>query len=161
MSATTPGSITDKRLAIDMTALRQELWRGENEEIGDHSSSPTMPIDAKDQLIWICTVTADSDQLTKSMRWDAVRNLCATGCFPLTVTPGRAGFQSCKTQDCEKLCITSMDMKPRHISPCADARIGPRALESGGRKTVPCFALGWGWDRLCSSLKQYITIHIH
>ena len=94
MSATTPGSITDKRLAIDMTALRQELWRGENEEIGDPSSSPKMPIDAKDQLVWICTADMLSDQLTKSMRWDSVRNLCNTGCFPLTVSPLRAGFQS-------------------------------------------------------------------
>ena len=94
MSATTPGSITDKRLAIDMTALRQELWRGENEEIGDPSSSPKMPIDAKDQLVWICTADMLSDQLTKSMRWDSVRNLCDTGCFPLTVSPIRAGFQS-------------------------------------------------------------------
>eukprot|EP00435_Cladocopium_sp_Y103_P037025 s254_g9.t1 len=94
MSATTPGSITDKRMAIDMTALRQELWRADGEEIGDPSSSPKMPIDGKDQLIWICTADMLSDQLTKSMRWDAIRNLCTSGCFPVTVTPVRAGFQN-------------------------------------------------------------------
>eukprot|EP00435_Cladocopium_sp_Y103_P004690 s327_g1.t1 len=95
MSATTPGSITDKRMAIDMTALRQELWRAGGEEIGDPSSSPKMPIDGKDQLIWICTADMLSDQLTKSMRWDAIRSLCTTGCFPVTVTPATSRILHC------------------------------------------------------------------
>ena len=31
-----------------------------------------MPIDAEDQLWWICSRDMVSDQLTKSARWDAV-----------------------------------------------------------------------------------------
>eukprot|EP00435_Cladocopium_sp_Y103_P055379 s404_g18.t1 len=92
MSGTTPGSITDKRMAIDMTALRQELWRGVGEEIGDPSASPYMPAEANDQLWWICTADMLSDELTKSMRWDSVRSLCDTGYFPLSVSKIRCQF---------------------------------------------------------------------
>ena len=92
MAALTPGSVSDKRLAIDLTSLRQELWRRENEEVGDPSVGQKMPELAKDQLYWICTADMIPDALTKSMRWDAIRNLTDTGVFTVSTMPVRAGF---------------------------------------------------------------------
>ena len=92
MAAVTPGSVSDKRLAIDLTSLRQELWRRENEEVGDPSVGQKMPELAKDQLYWICTADMIADELTKSMRWDAIRNLMDTGVFAVSIMPVRAGF---------------------------------------------------------------------
>eukprot|EP00435_Cladocopium_sp_Y103_P051119 s7_g15.t1 len=96
MSATTPGSVSDKRLAIDMSSLRQELWRAKTEEVGDPSGSSAMPADAADRLIWICTGDMIADQLTKSMRWDSLRRIYDCGEWKLSVEPIRAGFQSKK-----------------------------------------------------------------
>eukprot|EP00435_Cladocopium_sp_Y103_P049738 s980_g15.t1 len=87
MSATTPGSVSDKRVAIDMSPLRQELWRDHREEVGDPSGSAAMPVDATDQLFWICTGDMIVDQLTKRMRWDASRTLCDCGVLRFTVKP--------------------------------------------------------------------------
>lgn len=92
MSAVTPGSVSDKRLAIDLTSLRQELWRDEQQEVGGPSVGQRMPEQAKDQLWWICTADMISDQLTKSMRWDAIRQLADNGVFTVTVAHVRAGF---------------------------------------------------------------------
>ena len=55
-----------------------------------------MPENAADRLIWICTEDMVADQLTKSTRWDAVRQLCEFGELKLSVKPMRAGFQSIK-----------------------------------------------------------------
>ena len=88
----TPGSVSDKRLAIIRTSLRQELRRDEPQEVGGPSVGQRMPEQAKDQLRWICTADMISDQLTKSMRWDAIRQLADNGVFTVTVAHVRAGF---------------------------------------------------------------------
>ena len=96
MSSLTPSTVSDKRLAIDMTCLRQELWRRPTEEIGDPSTGQSMPIDAKGQLFWMSTLDMTADQLTKAMKWDAVRDLCNTNLLRLTTRVVRAGLQSIK-----------------------------------------------------------------
>ena len=96
MSSLAPGTVSDKRLAIDMTCLRQELWRRPKEEVGDPSTGQSMPIDAKDQLFWMSTADMTADQLTKAMKWDAVRGLCDTNLLKLTTRVVRAGLQSIK-----------------------------------------------------------------
>eukprot|EP00435_Cladocopium_sp_Y103_P032430 s1165_g8.t1 len=110
MSATTPGSVSDKRLAIDMSSLRQELWRKHGEEVGDPSGSSAMPVNATDQLIWICTGDMVADQLTKSMRWDALRKLCDHGTLRLTVKPvvetiDALAMKREDSKDSETLCV--------------------------------------------------------
>lgn len=96
MSSLAPSTVSDKRLAIDMTCLRQELWRRPKEEVGDPSTGQSMPIDAKDQLFWMSTADMTADQLTKAMKWDAVRGLCDTNLLKLTTRVVRAGLQSIK-----------------------------------------------------------------
>ena len=97
MGSLTPTTVSDKRLAIDMTSLRQELWRGCGEEVGDPSATSSMPEEARDQLWWICTHDMIADELTKSMRRDAVRNVVEKNLLALSVEPIRAGFQSNKS----------------------------------------------------------------
>lgn len=101
MSSVNPSVVSDKRLAIDMTSLKQELWRRENEEVGDPSVGQSMALNASDQLFWICTADMVADQLTKSMKWNAIRDLVDTNVFGLTVEPIRAGFSPLKVQECE------------------------------------------------------------
>ena len=101
MASVNPSVVSDRRLAIDMTSLKQELWRREGEEVGDPSVGQSMALNAGDQLFWICTADMVSDQLTKSMRWNAIRDLADTNSFGLTVEPIRAGFSPLKVQECE------------------------------------------------------------
>ena len=79
-----------------MTCLRQELWRRPKEEVGDPSTGQSMPNDAKDQLFWMSTSDMTADQLTKAMKWDAVRYLCEKNLLKLTTKVVRAGLQSIK-----------------------------------------------------------------
>ena len=90
MSSTTMSSVSDKRLAIDLTTLRQELWRPCGVLVGDPASQPGMPLNAKDRMYWISTKDMVCDALTKSMRWDDVRRLCIDGTFSLSEEARRA-----------------------------------------------------------------------
>ena len=79
MSSTTMSSVSDKRLAIDFTTLRQEIWRPCGVLVGDPASQPGTPLNAKDKMYWVSTRDMVCDALTKSMRWDDVRQLCTDG----------------------------------------------------------------------------------
>jgi hypothetical protein len=61
--------ITDKRLAIEMAGLRQNLWRVRGTEIGDPRLSDSRPSDeeATDKVRWIDTDVMIADPLTKIM----------------------------------------------------------------------------------------------
>ena len=50
MNPTSPSIVSDKRLAIDMSALKQGLWRQAGEEVGDVHTSPHIPVGPTDQL---------------------------------------------------------------------------------------------------------------
>ena len=51
-----------------------------------------MPVEATNQLWWVCAKDMISDELTKSMRWDLVRELVQFCRFHVSVKPIRAGF---------------------------------------------------------------------
>ena len=59
-----PAKISDKRLGIEMAAIRQQLWTDELRRTWSEYPS------GGDALIWISTSTMISDVLTKSMRPD-------------------------------------------------------------------------------------------
>ena len=102
LSSIIPNTVSDKRLAIDLTALRQELWREPGEEVGDPSKRQGLPEEAPDRLFWVSTGDMLADALTKSMRWDALRELCTTNRWVLRgARHVRAGFGSTKTE-CQK-----------------------------------------------------------
>ena len=104
MSSTGQGVVADKRLAIDLTALRQDLWRAPGTECGEPNVQESIPSECTDQLWWISTKDMISDGLTKHMLWDAIAKLCSTGQFTLTTAPRRAicsGSGPVKTDGCE------------------------------------------------------------
>ena len=82
--------VADKRLAIDMTALRQDLWRLPGQELGEPSVQDSIPENCTDRLWWICTKDMVSDGLTKSMVWNDVVHLVSTGLFTLREPASRA-----------------------------------------------------------------------
>ena len=90
MSSTTMSSVSDKRLAIDFTTLRQEIWRPCGVLVGDPASQPGMPLNAKDKMYWVSTRDMVCDALTKRMRWDDVRRLCTDGIIFLSEDARRA-----------------------------------------------------------------------
>ena len=63
------GKITDKRLGIEMAALRQSLWRRKGQALGDPRVSDAVPAlhDATDIIRWVDTDVMIADPLTKTM----------------------------------------------------------------------------------------------
>ena len=61
-------SVSDKRLAIDLTGIRQQIWRRQQEETGDPLITDRLPLDASTRLHWVNTEKMAADCLTKSMR---------------------------------------------------------------------------------------------
>ena len=58
-------SVSDKRLAIDLSSLRQELWREDGEIVGDPLFQDFPPVDGKTRLLWTSTDKMLADALTK------------------------------------------------------------------------------------------------
>ena len=58
---------TDKRLGIELSALRQNLWRQPGETVGNPTVLDDLPTDATDTVRWIDTDVMVADPLTKSM----------------------------------------------------------------------------------------------
>ena len=74
-------AIQNKRLAIDLMALRQQIWEREGERTleVDHSCG--------DYPRWIDTSVMLSDPLTKSMSSDTMVRTMMTGIFDMRPTP--------------------------------------------------------------------------
>lgn len=90
VAATGQNVVADKRLAIDMTALRQEFWRIPGEEFGEPSAQEEVPEACTDRLWWIATKDMVADGLTKTMMWKNIVDFCTGGRLALEVPPIRA-----------------------------------------------------------------------
>lgn len=66
----TPGmsEVSDKRLAIDLTALRQEAWRSVGESVGNPTYADSLPECRTTYVRWVATATMVADALTKDMK---------------------------------------------------------------------------------------------
>lgn len=95
--------MADKRLAIDLTAMRQDLWRARGSELGEPGIQSEMPTDGTDHLWWISTKDMLSDGLTKQMLWTVIREVAEKGRWKLTSPSMRAGINtgSVKNDGCE------------------------------------------------------------
>lgn len=71
--------VSCKRLAIDLTALRQEVWRHPNELIGNPTYSDSLPKNASTLVRWISTGSMVSDALTKNMKAPQLDELTTHG----------------------------------------------------------------------------------
>ena len=79
LTNTTGGEVSDKRLAIDLTSLRQEIWRRGGESVGNPTYTDSLPAEASTQIRWILTKTMVADGLTKSMKAEQLGRLMKTG----------------------------------------------------------------------------------
>ena len=71
--------VSDKRLAIDLTALRQEIWRAKGEAVGNPTYTDTLPPDGSTSIRWVSTKTMAADGLTKVMKCQQLEDLMKTG----------------------------------------------------------------------------------
>ena len=74
-------SIQNKRLAIDLQALRQDIWSDDNDRM------ESLDITKGDDPRWIDTSTMIADPLTKAMKPDRLLNTMETGVLDLRPTP--------------------------------------------------------------------------
>lgn len=67
--------VSDLRLAIDFTALRQEIWKKRDEAIGNHTYADELTSDAPTKVGWVSTGTMVADGLTKTMKSDQLEQV--------------------------------------------------------------------------------------
>ena len=72
-------TVGDKRLAIDLCALRQLVWRLPGEDVGDPMLSDAPPTSATTTVRWIDTSTMCADGLTKRMKSSQIDELMEHG----------------------------------------------------------------------------------
>ena len=77
-------SVSDKRLAIDLTGIRQQIWRKQHEETGDPLITDKLPGNASTKLSWVCTEKMAADALTKSMKPKALSTVMGGKWISLT-----------------------------------------------------------------------------
>ena len=73
------GTTGDKRLAIDLSGLRQVIWRRPNEQHGDPLYDEDIPANTTTKAIWVDTKSMLSDCLTKKMKGGQMEAMQATG----------------------------------------------------------------------------------
>ena len=71
--------VSDKRLAIDLTSLRQDLWRVPGESVGNPTYTDALPEGRTTLCSWISTKTMAADGLTKAMRCEQLQRLMKDG----------------------------------------------------------------------------------
>ena len=71
---------TDKRLAVELLALRQLLWERNG------ITTESILTDSGDIIRWVDTSRMLADCLTKSMKCDVLREVLATGFYDMTPT---------------------------------------------------------------------------
>ena len=71
--------VTDKRLAIDLTALRQDVWRDLKEEVGNPTFADSPPQQWTNKVAWIDAATMAADGLTKRMKCTQLEELMSSG----------------------------------------------------------------------------------
>ena len=59
-------AVSDKRLAIDLTSLRQELWRERGQLVGNPTYCEALPADRTTLCMWVATKTMPADSLTQA-----------------------------------------------------------------------------------------------
>ena len=71
--------VSCKRLALDLSALRQEIWRHPNESVGNPTYADELPKDGSTIVRWISTGSMVADGLTKHMKAPQLDDLTDKG----------------------------------------------------------------------------------
>ena len=84
---TTISEISDKRLAIDLTSLRQEIWREKGQMIGNPMYKDALDENKTTNIVWIPTTHMAADGLTKEMNCEQLQKLMRCGMLDVGLTP--------------------------------------------------------------------------
>ena len=68
-------TVQDKRLAIDLSGIRQVMWRAAGEAQGDPLLTDHLPCTATTRLLWTSTDRMLADPLTKGMKHPGLQSL--------------------------------------------------------------------------------------
>ena len=93
-----PKKRTDKRLGIEMAALRQSLWRKRGEALGDPRLYDALPVNPTDICHWIDTDVMICDPLTKAMKADKLLEVLATNRWRWTQSKDAKELKARKAQ---------------------------------------------------------------
>ena len=92
--------VTDKRLAIDLTSLCQDVWRKLGEEAGNPCFDDAPPREGTTKVAWVDTLTMAADALTKKMKNPQLEMLVTTGQLAVSFTK-LSGFHEKQNNRCE------------------------------------------------------------
>ena len=84
--------VNDKRLAIDLSGIRQSVWRMPGELLGDPLRTDRISAEATTRLLWTSTDKMLADPLTKGMKHDGLDRVMQG--LPVDLTPT-------KVKECE------------------------------------------------------------
>eukprot|EP00435_Cladocopium_sp_Y103_P074865 s140_g51.t2 len=79
LSNVNAAAVSDKRLAIDLTSLRQELWRERGQLVGNPTYCDALPADRTTTCRWVATTSIPADSLTKHMKSPQLDELMTSG----------------------------------------------------------------------------------
>ena len=77
-------TVGDKRLAIDLSRVRQQIWRRQGAETGHPLLTDHLPAKATTKLSWVNTGKMSADSLTKSMKPKTLSQVVAGQWIDLT-----------------------------------------------------------------------------
>ncbi|CAE7561028.1 RE2 [Symbiodinium necroappetens] len=77
-------TVADKRLAIDLSSMRQLIWRKKGELVGDPLLTDEPPEEATTVVKWIDTSTMLSDGLTKKMKSNQIDQVMLKGTMEIS-----------------------------------------------------------------------------
>ena len=80
------GKLADKRLGIEMAALRQSIWRVKGEHHGNDHLQDALPTDTEftDRIRWIDTQVMAADALTKIMDTSAITSFAENNVWSIS-----------------------------------------------------------------------------
>ena len=77
-------TVGDKRLAIDLSGVRQQIWRRQGAETGHPLLTDHLPAEATTKLSWVNTEKMSADSLTESMKPKTLSQVMAGQWIDLT-----------------------------------------------------------------------------
>ena len=94
--------VSDKRLAIDLTGLRQELRREKGQLVGNPTYCDEMPKGNTTRCLWVSTKTMPTNGLTKHMWNDQINELMQNGYLHMELEQhtGQKSFYGCEIHPC-------------------------------------------------------------
>ena len=122
------GLTSDKRLAIDIRALRQMAWCQKGEQLGDPLYGDAVPDERTTKPEWIETHCMVSDALTKKMKCPQLLKMMQTGWLALDrdKTSKKSAVRTCT----KTMCVKSGDKTCQFCIAVACTASGPTSINS-------------------------------